>query len=345
MTPQELDGKLRELSEHELLYRQGVDPNLLTPRDRYHEVQENGVLRSRPNEHLQQYDPNAPNSSSPFWVRRHSRFRDYPPHQLSCVELAYVYDGTASKVVNGQTLNLERGQVLIVDSDVIHTTLPLSEDDILITVQIDKRYFDERFLPRLDSNSILGSFFLSAIAKNTSHDGYILFHSGSSRRLSVFTTEFLCEWYDPCRRHTEMLSNLFSLMASELACVYEYEYEAERGGSTRQDTVLKVLREIERNCRDCSLKETARSFNMAPDSLSRLLKRETGSTFNQLVQKQRISIAKALLANGDLPVLGVAKQVGYENMTFFYRMFQRACGISPGEYRKRALEHGEQQGL
>ena len=38
----------------------------------------------------------------------------------------------------------------------------------------------------------------------------------------------------------------------------------------------------------------------------------------------------------DLPVTGVAKQVGYENMTHFYRIFTQATGMSPAAWRKQA---------
>ena len=56
--------------------------------------------------------------------------------------------------------------------------------------------------------------------------------------------------------------------------------------------------------------------------------------------------AKQLLETGDLPVEAVANEVGYEDASFFGRLFRRKVGLTPAQYRKRfrglrqALETG-----
>lgn len=74
---------------------------------------------------------------------------------------------------------------------------------------------------------------------------------------------------------------------------------------------------------------------MSPGYLSKTLKAQTGKTFRQLLLQQRMSVAKLLLAEGNLPVTEVARIVGYENVSFFYRVFRRECGVKPGEWRNR----------
>jgi len=51
------------------------------------------------------------------------------------------------------------------------------------------------------------------------------------------------------------------------------------------------------------------------------------------VQHLRLSAAERLLKTTSLPVSEIARQVGYENVTFFYRIFERRRGCRPGEYR------------
>ena len=334
MTPFELDQKLRSFSEHELLYRQGVDPDQVTPY-RYID-QPSGVPRtSYFTSDLMLHDPLAPRSHPLVHVKQHSRFREYPLHQQNPVEMAYIYDGVSREQVGDTVIELTKGQVLIVDSDVVHTTLPLGANDIRIMIQFEKSFFDTSFLTRLDKDSVLSAFIVNAIAKGTAHDGYIVFPSETSRRLPIFMNEFLCEWFEPSPQSTEMIPCLLTLIAAELTCVYS-EHNGE-SPTTHARPVIEVLRYLEKNYRTCTLVEAAQAFNRKPDSLSRMLKRETGQTFNQLLQAQRIAAAKTLLAAGDLPVTGVAKQVGYENMTHFYRIFTKATGISPAAYRKQAM--------
>jgi AraC-like DNA-binding protein len=74
---------------------------------------------------------------------------------------------------------------------------------------------------------------------------------------------------------------------------------------------------------------------MSTSYLTKLIKRETGSTFKVLVQQQRMAVARRLLQESDLSVTDVARNVGYANMSFFYRVFEREYGMRPGECRRR----------
>ncbi|VWL96541.1 Arabinose operon regulatory protein [Collinsella aerofaciens] len=320
MTPEQLDQELRRLSEHEQLYKRGIDPNQIVP---YQSVEESdGIPRSMA---ISQY-----NEISGFYIKRHSRFREYPLHRQDEIELAFMYDGSATEIVNGTSFTLRRGQILIVDSNTVHTTLPLGENDILIVVKLSKGNIAPSFFSQLEGGSIIGSFFANSISKGQAHDGYVLFHSENSRRLPLFMNEFLCEWLEPSCCTQSMLKALFNTIVAELANVYESDI---CGTGHGDNPALEVLTYIEKQYATCSLAEAADTFKMAPDSLSRMLKREAGSSFNKLVQRQRISVAKTLFANTDLPVTAICKQVGYDNISFFYRKFREETGMTPAAYR------------
>jgi len=49
----------------------------------------------------------------------------------------------------------------------------------------------------------------------------------------------------------------------------------------------------------------------------------------------RLEQAKQLLETGDLPVEAVANEVGYEDASFFGRLFRRKVGLTPAQYRIR----------
>ncbi|WP_164753726.1 MULTISPECIES: helix-turn-helix domain-containing protein [unclassified Mesorhizobium] len=49
----------------------------------------------------------------------------------------------------------------------------------------------------------------------------------------------------------------------------------------------------------------------------------------------RLEQAKQLLETGELPVEAVANEVGYEDASFFGRLFRRQVGVTPAQYRIR----------
>lgn len=334
MTPEELDERLRALSEHERAYRAGMEP-ASDPRPH---VMVDGVpvvvSRFQDASLVPAGDIPPHALTSPYVrVKRHSRFRDYPLHMHDFVELSYMYDGRCLEIVNDGVYAVTKGQILLVDSDTIHTIAPLSEDDILVNVQIDKRYFDSNFFSRLDTASVVSSFFVRAISKGTAHDSFILFRSEKSRRIPLFMNELLAECLDPSPRAEEMVRALLALVFAELVNVYERDAEASSAGDA---PVLSVLRYIERNYQDATLAAAARELGMSTSYITKLLKRECGKTFKELLQEQRIAVAKRLIAADVLSITDAAAQVGYQNMSYFYKVFERSCGMLPGEWREEA---------
>jgi len=60
---------------------------------------------------------------------------------------------------------------------------------------------------------------------------------------------------------------------------------------------------------------------------------KTGKTFTQLVQEKRLTQAAYLLKNTRMKIETIAHAVGYENITYFYRLFTRSHGKTPADYR------------
>lgn len=77
------------------------------------------------------------------------------------------------------------------------------------------------------------------------------------------------------------------------------------------------------------------AFSEVPErSLKRRFKAATGSTLIEYLQNLRIERAKQLFEAGDLPIDEISETVGYQDVSFFRRLFKRLTGLSPGQYRR-----------
>ncbi len=72
-----------------------------------------------------------------------------------------------------------------------------------------------------------------------------------------------------------------------------------------------------------------------PSHLSRKFKQETDMTITSYQQMVRIRQAKHLLANEIIPIEEIAWMVGYEDSSYFSRVFKRDTGYTPTQYRER----------
>jgi transcriptional regulator GlxA family with amidase domain len=69
-------------------------------------------------------------------------------------------------------------------------------------------------------------------------------------------------------------------------------------------------------------------------TLKRRFKSATGLSIMDYVQNLRIEHAKQLLETTGLPVDEVGVESGYDNASFFRRLFRKRCGLAPGDYRR-----------
>lgn len=98
----------------------------------------------------------------------------------------------------------------------------------------------------------------------------------------------------------------------------------------------RAKRYIDEHFMDSELSQSQVSdyLELQPSALSQLFKDEFGENFSEYLLKIRMEHAKKLLVETDKPVQSIAEQIGYQNINSFYRVFKKAAGIPPGEYRQ-----------
>lgn len=83
------------------------------------------------------------------------------------------------------------------------------------------------------------------------------------------------------------------------------------------------------------MEELAVLVGMSPRTFARRFKAATGDTPINYLHRLRINTAKHLLESDLKSVRQVSREVGYEDLTFFRRLFKRYTGTPPREYRAR----------
>jgi len=100
-------------------------------------------------------------------------------------------------------------------------------------------------------------------------------------------------------------------------------------------SIKNIKNYIASNCEfDLKISHVAKVFHYNEQYLGRLLKKETGMSFNDFVNKERLEHTKVLLENSTDTILSISLQVGYNSVTYFNRLFKQAFGITPSQYRK-----------
>lgn len=75
-------------------------------------------------------------------------------------------------------------------------------------------------------------------------------------------------------------------------------------------------------------------FGFHPNSLNRLIVRQTGQSLHQYLLMYRLRQAMPLIESGEESIADIAARVGFSDPGYFSKLFRSKLGLSPMEYRK-----------
>lgn len=84
-----------------------------------------------------------------------------------------------------------------------------------------------------------------------------------------------------------------------------------------------------------SLNELAERFHFSPQYIARRFKEKYNMTIISYQMELRMEKAKSLLEYTDLPVVKISEMIGYQDESYFSKVFRKQHGLPPLKYRKR----------
>lgn len=145
-------------------------------------------------------------------------------------------------------------------------------------------------------------------------------------------------------KDTTSLGKLYehAVIARKKADFLNLEYESygeEKGGfsvNAETESAILYIREHYTNS-TLSLSEVAHLVGMNKDYFSSLFKKDTGYGFVDYVNNMRIQKAKELLTTTNKKVYEVGMEVGFQDESYFSRVFKKSVGVRPREYKNREI--------
>ncbi len=100
------------------------------------------------------------------------------------------------------------------------------------------------------------------------------------------------------------------------------------------DVVYKIMRYIRGNYhRKITLDDIACQVYLSRSYISSLFKEETGSSLTAYINHVRIEQSKRLLADDSISLVDIAGMCGFEDQSYFTKVFKRETGMPPNRYR------------
>ncbi len=105
------------------------------------------------------------------------------------------------------------------------------------------------------------------------------------------------------------------------------------------DAVKKIARYVQENYnRDFAVADLAKYVGLSRNYVSHVFNHTYGKTINQYLNELRIEQAKKMLVQEELSLQTISSKVGYNNYTYFTKIFRQMVGMTPSVYRMELLD-------
>lgn len=265
-------------------------------------------------------------------VRKHARFVHFPKHKHDYIEVNYVFNGTLNQTVGNEKLTLKKGDFLFLNQHIEHELESCDEEDIIINFIIKPEFFSFIF-SYLTTENLITNFLINSLFDQTQNGQYLYFAVSEIRSIQELIGKIIIEFMNPSIMSESTIKLYMGLLMVEL--IKHSDKVRYKEDSHKHQLIVESLKYIERNFQNGSLYELAEILNQPHYRVSKEIKKATKFTYKELLQEKRLNVAKELLENTSLPISAIIQQVGYENISYFYRVFKSKYGYTPKQFREQ----------
>lgn len=271
-------------------------------------------------------------------VRTHTRFVHFPKHTHNYIEVIYMCSGTTHHVIDGNDVFLQKGEVLLLNQKAVQEIYPAGIDDVAVNFIVLPEFFDYSLKMMGEEKNLLRDFVIDCLKGENGAAGYIHFKVADILPIQNLLENLI--WSIWHRQSNKRSINQITMGLLFLQLMNYTDRMETSSGNRQQGIMISVLGYVEEHYRDGELSELASLLHYDLYWLSKEIKRITGKNYTDLVQEKRLNQAVYLLEHTTMSVMDIGMSVGYDNISYFHRIFQKRYGMTPRKYRiaKKTIE-------
>ncbi|MCD8218522.1 MAG: AraC family transcriptional regulator [Clostridiales bacterium] len=258
-------------------------------------------------------------------------FRHFSLHWHEEAEITYIGKGSADYTINFHTSTVREGDLLLLSPQVLHGAAERDGN----TMTSHSLVFHLNFLGCLTPDActikylnplLTGKYRFTPIL-SPGQPGY-----NEIRRLFL---EACREFNEKDTAYELRTKARLTELLSELYCNgYIEKTERDTGSLHAEEKLKEILTHIQNHFSEpLSIHDLATVCHFSETYLMNFFRKHTGTTCVEYINRCRLSRAAAALEETDLPIMDIALESGFRNVSYFNKLFKNRFGRTPGEYR------------
>lgn len=251
-------------------------------------------------------------------------------HNHEYYQIYYLKSGKLIHHLEYGSSELKARDVFIIPPNLPHYIEQASKDVCFYSISFMPRYISEI----VSSNKFVADFMHCITTSSREEiEPSLTLRSEDILLTDVLVLKIMQEFSANMTGKEALIKSLLSLLLSIFARAnIEQKYENMKFISERE-LIMHCLGYIKNHLSEqMTLQEMAQRTAMSKSSFCENFRKATGETFHHYLNRERVEAAATLIRAGN-PICKVAMELGYSDLSTFYRNFKKYFGVSPSEYK------------
>ena len=260
-------------------------------------------------------------------------FNFVPIHWHEEIEITLIKKGEGIHKINLEPLNVMEGDIIFVKPFNLHSIEKNTNNNTMIW---NTMVFNLSMLNSALTDGCLIKYFAPIF--NNQNELPIIIRKNSPGYNDILTTIWkIFNCYDIKAYGFEL--ELKTLLYHLFFIIYSNRLIKEKASSTISkevsDKIKLILQFIHENYQqELSIEKIALKCNFSEYHFMRFFKKYIGMTCIEYINNYRLEIASSLLNSTDKAILDISFEVGFNNVSYFNKLFKKKYSITPKEFRK-----------
>lgn len=260
-----------------------------------------------------------------------------PDHSHNYVELVYMYSGSTVHVINKtSTLRLDTKDLLLLRQGTSHAAEPADGEDIAVHFFLQPEFFFHSGL-MAEAGRFFRHFITGPPAGRHPAAEFLHFHLQDMLPAQNLLENMVWSMVGDKKGRQEINQATMGILIMEL---FHNADKAELHDQAQYEETIAMTayQYLENNYPSATLEEFSARCMQPSYYVSRLFKRHFQMTFTECLQLIRMIRAANALSSTSKPVEEIIAEIGYENSSYFHRLFKKRYGMTPKQYRDKYRE-------
>ncbi|GGG22711.1 AraC family transcriptional regulator [Paenibacillus abyssi] len=278
--------------------------------------------------------------SFPFFIQRYIIQKDetIPSHTHDFIELIYVVKGSALHEMAEQRYALATGDVFVIEPQTYHSYIGSdTEETIIYNVLFEKQLLQKELGGLLEIPAFIHFFYLAPfLRKNASFVPYISLTVEQRRQIESLLQKIDREFHEKPVGYQLIIKTSWIECLVLLSRYHEEHQNSSNHTLPKEDWMDSILHFVEQHHRQpLSLDQLSRTCGMSVSSFTAKFKKATGKSFIDYKHSLQIRHACDMLKDPHNKVIHIALSSGFQDISFFNRIFRKHMGMTPGQFRQQ----------